>query len=275
MKNEIKLIGLDLDGTVFNDEKHITETTKNAIRDAIKKGVIVLPATGRPISGVPQEFLDIEGVHYALTSNGAVVYDVRENKKIVENLIDIDLATRLLDSISHIDCLQEIYIDGKGYSKKGSAKVTLTYVKDKAVAEYIMNTRIAVDSLYDFMKDNNKPVEKIHLLFSDLEAREEARKVLSDFSEVVVTSAIFNNLEINLKNVNKGNGLIELGNVLGIEKDQIMACGDGGNDYEMIKTVGFGVAMGNAIDELKEVADYVTLTNEEDGVAYAINEFVL
>ena len=83
------------------------------------------------------------------------------------------------------------------------------------------------------------------------------------------------NLEINAPGVNKGMGLIQLGRLLGIEREEIMACGDGNNDLMMLKEVGFGVAMANGADEVKEVADYITLSNEEDGVAAAIEKFVL
>ena len=75
--------------------------------------------------------------------------------------------------------------------------------------------------------------------------------------------------------VNKGEGLLRLGTLLGIERDEIMACGDGMNDFEMLKAVGFGVAMENAVEKVKQAADYVTDTNENDGVAKAIEKFAL
>jgi hydroxymethylpyrimidine pyrophosphatase-like HAD family hydrolase len=92
---------------------------------------------------------------------------------------------------------------------------------------------------------------------------------------LVATSALGNNVEVNAVGADKGLGLLKLGEILGISRDEIMACGDGTNDSSMILAAGVGVAMGNAVDEVKAIADYITLTNDEDGVAKAIEKFVL
>ena len=89
------------------------------------------------------------------------------------------------------------------------------------------------------------------------------------------TGALENNIEVNALGVNKGLGLLKLGELLGIERDEIMACGDGMNDLEMLKEVGFGVAMENAVEPVKDAADYITDSNENDGVAKAIEKFAL
>ncbi|BCN31188.1 Cof-type HAD-IIB family hydrolase [Anaeromicropila herbilytica] len=276
MKKDIKLIGLDLDGTVFNNNKIISTRTKKAIENAIQKGVVVLPSTGRPFSGVPHDFMNINGVKYVLTSNGAVIRDLHSEEIIYQDLMDVDLSLRIVNAVSDYNSLLEVYIEGRGYSDNNALKSAISYIKDDALADYIIKSRIGIDDLSDFVQSENKAIEKIHLLFSDLSEKERVMEVLMKFDdEIVITSAMPNNIEINKKTVNKGNGLLALGKLLGIKREQIMACGDGGNDIEMIKAVGFGVAMGNAIEEVKEVADYVTLTNEDDGVAYAIEQFVL
>ena len=94
-------------------------------------------------------------------------------------------------------------------------------------------------------------------------------------NDLAVTGALANNIEVNARGVNKGNGLLMLGKILGIEKEEIMACGDGLNDLAMLRAVGFGVAMANGNEEVKKYADYVTGSNDEDGVAKAIEKFVL
>ena len=120
-----------------------------------------------------------------------------------------------------------------------------------------------------------KPVDKIRAVFRHTEDREEAMRRLEEMDEGIVTSSSKIDLEVNAKGINKGLGLVWLGEKLGIKREEIMACGDHLNDYEMLKEVGFAVAMGNAMEELKEIADYVTDTNDEDGVAKAIERFVL
>lgn len=121
---------------------------------------------------------------------------------------------------------------------------------------------------------SGKGLDKVHAIFANSEEVKAARKRLEEL-DVVISGSIGSNLEMNAPGVHKGEGLLILGKLLGIEREEIMACGDGGNDLEMIKTAGLGVAMDNATDEVKAAADYITCSNEEDGVAKAIEKFVL
>ena len=102
-----------------------------------------------------------------------------------------------------------------------------------------------------------------------------AAKQLSDIPGLEVTGAFGNNHEVNAAGTNKGDGLKRLGEIIGIGVEEMMACGDGMNDYEMLRTVGFAVAMENGHADVKAIADYVTVPNDEDGVAKAIERFVL
>ena len=112
-------------------------------------------------------------------------------------------------------------------------------------------------------------------IYRNQKDKEEALEELNTLSGIVVTAAMDNNLEINKEGTNKGLGLLQLGKSLGISREEIMACGDGGNDVEMLKEVGFAVAMANGSDPVKKAADFVTVSNDEDGVAKAIERFVL
>lgn len=276
MKLDIKLIGLDLDGTVFDENKHISARTINAISKAIEKGVIVIPATGRPYSGLPNEFLSIPGVRYALTANGSSVLDLKEQKVIYSNLINITDGLELIDELLSYDAIIDVFIEGTGYSPTSSISSVKEYMQTKSMAEYFIKTRSFYDNdIKEFIMEKYTPIEKIQLLFKDISKKYEAFDKLKRLSKFTFTSALPNNIEINSATANKGDGLLGLGNHLGIKKEQIMACGDSSNDYDMIKFAGFGVAMGNATKEIKEIADFITLTNEKDGVAYAIEKYVL
>ena len=118
-------------------------------------------------------------------------------------------------------------------------------------------------------------MDKVHVMFRDRTERMQAFDEANRVEGVTTTCAISNNIEVNALGVNKGEGLVRLGKLLGIERDEIMACGDGMNDFEMLKAVGFGVAMENAMEEVKQAADYITDTNENNGVAKAIEKFAL
>ena len=129
--------------------------------------------------------------------------------------------------------------------------------------EYVRSTRTVVPSIVKWYGEAERDADKLQLMFADMQDIERARKELEEIPGLVLTGSLGNNIEINAQGIDKGIGMIELGHRLGIDRDEIMACGDGDNDLEMLKAVGFGVAMGNAEESVKAVADYVTDTNEE------------
>ena len=126
-----------------------------------------------------------------------------------------------------------------------------------------------------YPEDRQEVVDKIQALFTSVEDRDAARKEIEEVPGIEITGALPMNLEINAAGVNKGKAMIELGKLLGIPREEIMAFGDGNNDLKMLKEVGTGVAMENAIPSVKEAADYVTLSNDEEGVAKFIEKYML
>mgnify|MGYP005798505613 FL=1 len=122
---QIRLVALDLDGTVFNDQKEITPRTLAAIQSALQKGVVVLPATGRTVAGVPEQFIKIPGVRYALTSNGASVVDLQTQEKLVNLPFDAALAQRAYDVVAPFGGMMSIFIDGNSYTTSENADNTI------------------------------------------------------------------------------------------------------------------------------------------------------
>lgn len=276
MRKNIKMIGLDLDGTLLDSDKVFTEYSRQVIAEALSQGVVVLPATGRPASGIPREVMEFPGIRYALTSNGARVLDMQEEKVLYERLIPYEAGGRLLEILRRYDALLEIYYEGIGYAGKKDLKIVGRYMPSAPMREYILNTRRPVEDVCEMYHAEHRPVDKIQALFANLDDKEAAfSEVREKIPEITICGALFNNLEANAKEARKGIALIKLGETLGISREEIMACGDGSNDIEMIREAGFGVAMSNAIDEVKEAADYVTLSNDEDGVAKVIEKYVL
>ena len=276
-KLDIKMIGLDLDGTVFNDDKVITEHTKEVLAKAIRQGVVVLPATGRPESGLPQQFLEIPGVRYAVTSNGARVIDLKTAKTVVEEMISWDVALQVIRyARTWENTAWEVYFDGKAYVEEGEYHF-IDHPDIKPVfKQYILDTRKAQRHLLETIEKEKIGLEKIRMSFPDTEYRNQCMKAFEEkFPYLDISYATTFDMDIVSKNIGKGVALLKLGKILGIEQDQIMACGDAKNDWIMLDMAGFAVAMGNADEETKKRATYVTLTNEEDGVAYAVEKFVL
>lgn len=275
MKSRIKMIGLDLDGTVLTDDKVITEHTKKVIKEAVDQGVIVLPATGRPFHAIPRNVLEIPGIQYALTSNGARIVDMRTDEVVSETLLPYVDALDVITVVQKHGGYLEVFKAGKGYAEQRYFDDLDLFGFSEASRYYTTTTRKPVPDMEEFMKELHMDVDKVQGLFIDEDNRLAAQKELEEMERFEVTHATSFNLEMMAKGVDKGIGLIKLGEKLGIRREEIMACGDGMNDYAMLETVGFAVAMGNAVPPLKEIADYITETNEEDGVAKAIEQYVL
>ena len=257
---DIRLIGLDLDGTVFDDAKHISPRNLAAIEAAVQAGIIVLPATGRTATGVPQAFTGIPGVHYALTSNGASVVDMRTGEHIVDQ---------------PFGGVFSLFVGGKSYATKADNDLIDVLVPEN-LRDYFRKTRIEVPDLRTVLQEKVGQVEKFSVMYPKVELRDEAwRAVLAACPDVEATTSLGSNIELNAPGVTKGSGLLALAEKLGLRRDQVMAVGDSGNDLSMIEDAGLGVAMGNATPEILAAADAVTADNNHDGVALAIEKYAL
>lgn len=275
MEHKIKMVGLDLDGTLLNDKKEILPYTREVLKRAIDQGVIVLVATGRPWMGVPEELRKFPGMRYALTSNGARIIDAWEEKVLEEQLLPAELAKKALEICGKYDTLQEVYFDGQGYAEREKMERVEHYHKNPNMWEYFRTTRIPVEDVIQLVQQENRGLDKVQALFADMDERTRAWEELSTVSGLALVGSLKYNIEINAAGVNKGTGLVNLGKLLGIRREEIMACGDGDNDTVMLREVGFGVAMENAEEQVKEAADYITGSNDAEGAAKAIEKFVL
>lgn len=274
---EIKLIAADMDGTLLDDEKNIPAENLKALAECAARGIEIVPATGRTIIGLPEEVKKLPGVRYAITVNGAVVMDLKEEAVISNCRIGTGLAVKLMELArdSQDDIMYDAYVDGVGYTTKAFYSNFERYVSTAALVQLLRKTRTIVDDNIEYVRTCGKEVDKINMFFVDPEARERMRKILEEMPEIIVTSAISSNLEINAKGADKGGALLRLAEHLGIQREETMAFGDGGNDLTMMKAAGLGVAMENGYEYVKEAADYITVTNNEAGVAKAIRKFVL
>lgn len=277
-RKDIKMLGLDLDGTLLTRKKELTGRTKETLQKAIGEGIIVLPATGRPLSGLPEELMSIPGIKYAVTANGARVLDVTTGEVLSEQVVPYEIGASLLDILSKYDTLLEVYYDGIGYADRGKLQDIQRYLKEVPMAGYVRSTRRPVEDVVRMFKEMKRPTDKVQAIFADLKdkykAMEEIAEVFSE-KDIAITGALSNNIEVNAGGVNKWTGLECLGQMLGISGEQIMACGDGANDLEMVKMAGLGIAMANSMEEVLAAADEITCSNDEEGVALAIEKYIL
>lgn len=266
----IKVIAIDIDGTLVNDQKQVTQTTIDTIQAARDRGIKVVLCSGRPLSGV-KPYLDKLGIdgddEYAITFNGSVAQTI--SGKVMTNhslsyddFIDLEALSRKLQVHFQIETPDHIYTPNKN--------ISAYTIAESYMVRMLIRYRNAAEASRDLtiskamFVDEPKIISRIKPLIP---------AEFHDRFYVIQSEPFF--IEIMNKNASKGNALSELVADLGFKSDEVMTLGDQGNDLTMIQYAGLGVAMGNAIPEVKEAASAVTLTNNEDGVAAAIKKYAL
>lgn len=277
---DIKLVALDLDGTLFDNSSRISERNLTAIRSITDKGIHVVISTGRPFEGIPFDQIKGTGINYAITANGSGIYEISTGKCLYENAMDEELVTPILNFLLTRDIHMDAFIGGKGYTPVQCVKTAQKLTVPSSIKNYIITTRTRLDNILQFIHENQLKVQKMTLNFypaadGTLIDRETVRKFLVSNPSITTVCGGYNNLEFTRADANKGVGLRKLAEILGVNPDATMAIGDTENDLAIIEAAGIGVAMGNATDAVKARADYVTTTNTKDGVAAAIEHFIL
>lgn len=271
---EIKLIALDLDGTLLDSQKRLSYKNKAILQKCIQKGIVVVPCTGRIWFAVPDFLRALPGLRYAITTNGAVVEDVMLSKVLDERKLSCTQALELIELAQNFHTMYDAYAGGAAFGEARFIGHMEEFGIPEQIQQMIQKTRKMVPSVADELRRIDTKVEKVNYFFGDLEERTRAREALLARTDVVVSSSFPYNLEINALGATKGEAIMRLADHLGISPEQTMGFGDGENDLSMIRMTGIGVAMGNGLGELKDTADYVTATNDEDGVALAIEKLV-
>jgi len=280
MKKQIRLIALDLDGTLFNRDRQITPYTREMIKEAVSRGIAVVISTGRPYVGLPLEESAELGIQYAITTNGAAVYEIPGRKCLYEKCMSEDLSYKILQEVLKKHVHLDAFVHGDAITQTSTLEVIRHSSLPESTRNYILTTREQVADLCRYFRVNHLCLQKATINFereSDgtFVDREETKELLLSYPQIQVVSGGYNNLEFTGAGVTKGAGLRFLCEYLNIPVEHTMVCGDSENDKDIMETSGFAVAMGNADPEIKELADYVTTSNEEDGVGAAIRKFCI
>ena len=270
----IKLIAIDMDGTLLNEKKHIDKAQKEAIHEAIEAGIKIVLCTGRPLYGILPFYeelglseLDSEG--YVILNNGCSIHKTKDWKLI-------DQVNFTSDDIEYLYKLSESYninftlVNDTYYFNIGR-KPTDELIKD---AGFVFSD-ITNISLKEAKNGKHKIIKIMFLGNPNIMAdfQKENENILKDkYSSVLSQPYVY---EILPKGNNKGTGLKKLAKKLGINQEEIMAIGDGNNDIEMFEYANYSVAMKNATELAKKAAKYETDSNENDGVAKAIRKYAL
>lgn len=272
----IKLIAFDLDGTFLDPKKNIPPDNIRALEAAAAKGVAIVPATGRIVGGVPQQIRELPFVRYYVTVNGAFVYDSQEDKAVARAEIPLEDALRLLQYEDSLGIPYDCYQNGWGYMSADMHAHARDFVPDPGILNLVLSLRTTVPELKEYLRQKGESVQKLQLYFTDKQERARQFETLpAMFPDMAFTTSVPFNIEVNSSAATKGQGLAALCKLLGIRSDEVLAFGDDRNDADMIRFAGVGVAMENAIEELRAAADWVTASNAEAGVARGIERFVL
>ena len=288
-----KLVAIDLDGTMLNHYGEISERTKETVRRCIEKGVEIVLASGRPIDSIKAiaEELGIKG--YFIAGNGALVYDIRKNEMIYENYIKKEKVLEIIKICEENSIAYNVYTDKVILTTNLKFNV-LYYYKENLKKEENKQTNISiVENMYEYvenMKDEKflkiticdqnstifhsiiKKVKEINGI-EVLDISHMARKIIKQGTEEIPVEYFYT--EISASNVDKWEAIEFLRKRMGLAKEEIMTIGDNINDKKMIENAGMGIAMKSSTMEILKIARDITETNDNDGVAIALEKYVL
>lgn len=261
-----KMIAIDLDGTILTDELAVSSNTMTAIRKSVELGVVVTIATGRMYPSAQRIALELGLDAPMITYQGALIKSATGGEALRERVVPFDIAQKCIHIAAEKQMHIQVYQDDVLYSA----------VENDKVKAYSKEVGVGFEVEPDLLKLAKDGFMKL-LFIDEPEAldllQEELRIMLGD--EACIEKSKLRYLEVTHPDANKGSALLHLAQQLGIDRSEIIGIGDNHNDAELVKSAGFGIAMGNAVAELKELADYTSLSNNEEGVLHAINKFIL
>ena len=276
MANGIKIVALDLDGTLLDSSKRLSDGNRAALEAAAAKGIHVVPTTGRFFGMMPECIRDLPFVRYAITVNGAQVYDRLKDVALVREEIPLETAIGIMRLLDGYDVIYDCYRNNWGWMAEQFKAKAAAYATDVHYLRMIDEFRKGVPELKSHLEAtaDEGDVQKI-MLFTRLDGDRDLVKTIAAavqeaFPDVKVTGSTWNNLEFNARTAHKGMALKRFAESLGLSLENCMSFGDGLNDLTMIEMAGVGVAMSNACPEVLAAANYTTLSNDDDGVAAAL-----
>ena len=269
-----KIIASDLDGTLFNKQGQLSKENLQAIEEMQQMGVHFVPASGRSFEEMPENVRSCPYIRYYITSDGGTVYD-KQTGHTFELAMSRQVSNRVLDVLYRYPVNMMLHADTGSY-------VDIDYhtEADYFRCNYSVNWK-------NFVFETNRPipnfkqfaysheaVQQICVFFQNYEDLLTCKDIFEKDRELLVAQSNKNNLEIVSAKAGKGNALLYLADILGIDRRQTIAVGDSTNDFTMVQAAGLGLAMDNAVPELKHIADKIICNNEEHSARYILNHFI-
>lgn len=277
MQPEIKLIALDLDGTLLNSKKELTARTCHALEAAAAQGIQVVPCTGRLSAALPEAVRAMPFVRYVICVNGAQVFDRQTGQTLCRAEIPFERGMALFEALDACPGIYDCYLDGRGWMSAAMYERFDEYAASGRLLTFLRSIRTPVEDLKAFARAQGRDFQKIQIFFHSIEERLHYQALLEpQFPELLMTSSCMTNIEINASGASKGAAVTALCQALGFGAENAMCFGDGSNDVSMLRAAGVGVAMANAEESIVlEAADLIAPSCDEDGVAQIIEQYLL
>ncbi|MBM6774323.1 HAD family hydrolase [Olsenella profusa] len=262
-----RLVFVDLDGTFLLPDKTVSAENLAILDEAAARGVQVVPCTGRNVTGVPRELAEHPCVRYAVCCNGALVCDVRTNEVLREVDMERELVRSLYDDLRDLDITFDLFADGTVYTAADRWHVIDRMAVSPASREQIKTVRTRREETAGQLIDLVGPICRVNVFYLDEPSAQVVWRAVDARPELTRASSLPCNVEITRAEAHKGAGLRWLCAHLGVDVADTVAFGDSDNDLTMLEAAGDGVAMGNANEACRAVADHTCPSCAESGVA--------
>jgi Cof subfamily protein (haloacid dehalogenase superfamily) len=270
---DYQLIALDMDGTLLNHQHEITKRCLEMIEKAQKIGKQVVISTGRSLSEMQLYLDDLKMIRYMILESGACIYDLWQQKMIYQKTFDSHEIEKIYQTLIEQDIMLHIFMDGYSYSPQECMHQMDKYQMGKYQEMFLQCVK-PIKDVQEFFNKYQDHIEKVNFYHCSPQSREVSLQALEGI-DVVKACVEISSLELTPKGVDKGLGIKHLCQYLDVPLIQTIAVGDSHNDLEMLKTVGLSIAMGNANEAVKAIADKVVSDCEHDGVVEAIEQNLL
>lgn len=287
-----KLVAVDLDGTMLNSFGDITENTKQVIKEKIKDGKEIIIASGRSIDSIKTIAEEIGSKNFFIAGNGSIIYDIKKDKIIYEKYIPKNKAIQIMEMCEENSIFYTVYTKytivtsslqynvlyyyKENLKKEENKKTSITIVEN--ICEYVKNMKdenvmkiLVADNTKSIFNSIIKKVRNIKDV-EVLDVSHMSRKIIRHGTEEIPIEYYYT--EISMQNVDKWSAIEYLIKRIEIKKEEVIAIGDNMNDKKMIENAGLGIAMKGSMPEVLEAANYITASNNEEGVASALQKFL-
>lgn len=270
-----KMVVSDLDGTLLNSHEQVSRENWEAVAKLQAQNILFVPASGRAWGEMPAEIRENPQIRYYITSDGTMIYDKKERRIVWEKKISKETAKWLLDELYKHDVCLMLHDDMNSYFDRAMEKDEI-YTRmhmGRSWVDLLRAANVIVDNYKEFVYGLDG-FQMVCAFFSDHDALLKCKELFSNHPELIVVQSDPNNLEIYCRQAGKGKAMRELAHLLGFSYKLAIAVGDSTNDSEMVGYAGLGLAMENAVPQLKEIADFIICNNEQHAINYILEHYI-